>query len=191
MGFGSVWARLVGVAVAVALVGLGIGAVLHAQIGFAPVDVLFNGIDRRTALSHGQAAWLVFGLTFLIAAALGRPPTIWSLLFTLGAGPSVDAGNRWLPEPEAFAPRLFMFALGLAAASLSAALMLRSCASGGGFELLMTAGIDRGVSPTLIRVVLEVGSLVLGVAIGGQVGPGTLAFGLGIGPAIAWFLARM
>ena len=56
---------------------------------------------------------------------------------------------------------------------------------------LMTAIARRGPSIRLTRVVIEVTVLIAGWALGGTVGIGTVAFALGIGPLVQFFLGRL
>ncbi len=57
---------------------------------------------------------------------------------------------------------------------------------------LMT-GITRitGLPLGLIRAVLEIGVLIVGWALGGTIGVGTIVFALGIGPLVQFFLKRL
>ena len=56
---------------------------------------------------------------------------------------------------------------------------------------LMTAVAARGHPLWLVRTVIELVVLVAGLALGGDVGIGTVLFAFGIGPIGHWFLARL
>jgi uncharacterized membrane protein YczE len=56
---------------------------------------------------------------------------------------------------------------------------------------LMTALAARGYSVRLVRTVLELSVLVIGFALGGSVGIGTLLFAFSIGPNVHFWLGRL
>jgi uncharacterized membrane protein YczE len=54
-------------------------------------------------------------------------------------------------------------------------------------------GITRltGLPLGLVRGVLEIGVLIIGWALGGTIGVGTIVFAFGIGPLVQFFLKRL
>lgn len=177
--------RLLLVLVGSTVIGLGVSLFIHARLGLPPFDVLLSAIASNTGLSHGQAGWVTSGTLLVIASVLGRRPSIYGVVFILVNGASVDIWSQLLVDPSGLGVRLIFVVLGVAGVAGGVAIVAHSSSTGGPFELLTGAASDRGVNQTLSRSVLELGTVGLGVALGGQLGIGTLVFVLGIGPAIS------
>jgi uncharacterized membrane protein YczE len=169
-----------------ALLGFGIACFLHAQLGLPPTDVLISAVSDRTGLSHGPASWLVGGILFGAAAALGRRPSIYGLLFVAANGLSIGAWTQLLVQPSGLLARIFFVVVGVAAVAAGVALVADSSSTGGPSELLTRAASDRHWNPTVARSVLEGSVIVAGIALGGELGIATVAFALTIGPAISF-----
>ena len=169
-----------------ALLGFGISCFLHAGLGLPPTDVLISAVSERTGLSHGPASWLVGGVLFGAAAALGRRPSIYGVLFVSANGLSIAAWTQLLVDPTGLIARLFLVVIGVATVAAGVALVADSSSTGGPSELLTRAASDRQWNPTVARSVLEGSVIVAGVALGGELGIATVAFALTIGPAISF-----
>jgi uncharacterized membrane protein YczE len=183
--------RLAMVAAGSVLIGLGISLYLHARLGLPPYDVLLSSIVARTGLTHGQAGWAVSGGLILLATLLGRRPSIYGLVFVIANGASVDAWTHLLVDPSGLGTRVLFVGLGIIAIAGGVATVAHSSSTGGPFELLTGAASDRGLNPTLFRSGLELATVSLGVGLGGQLGFGTLAFVVTIGPAISFLVQAL
>ncbi|HEV2786697.1 MAG TPA: hypothetical protein VGV67_09940, partial [Solirubrobacteraceae bacterium] len=101
-------------------------------------------------------------------------------------GLAIDATLLVLPEDAALVPRIAEVVLGIALVALGSAFYLGAALGPGPRDGLMT-GLHRitGRSVAPLRTGIEVAALVVGVILGGTFGPGTIAFALLIGPAVA------
>lgn len=173
------------------LLGFGISCFLHAQLGLPPTDVLISAVAGRTGLAHGPASWLVGGILFGAATALGRRPSIYGLLFVAANGLSIDAWDGLLVDPARPISRILFVGLGVAAVAAGVALVADSSSTGGPTELLTKAASDRGRSPIGARSAIEGSVIVVGIALGGELGVGTVLFALTIGPAISFAVTAL
>ncbi|MGA1695345.1 MAG: hypothetical protein ACO39V_00465 [Arenicellales bacterium] len=88
-GFESDWIRPVWVLIGVALIGLGSGLYLTANLGPGPRDGLMTGIQRRSGKPIG---WVRAGIEILVLVAgwfLGGSVGVGTVVFALGVGHSV------------------------------------------------------------------------------------------------------
>jgi uncharacterized membrane protein YczE len=128
-------------------------------------------------------------VVFLISLAARVRPGVGTVLNVLVIGAVIDLllAASWFdgvgegPLPQ----RLACTAGGIASVAFGSALYLGAHLGPGPRDGLMVAIAQRtGWSVGLARGVLECTVLVVGVLLGGPVGFGTVAFALGIGPAV-------
>ncbi|MBT8493318.1 MAG: hypothetical protein KJO07_09705 [Deltaproteobacteria bacterium] len=164
------------------LIGLAISMFRHAHLGLPPYDVLVSSISRHSALSFGQAAWVLAAVFYSAAALLGQRPKLVGLLWVFANGLMVDAMYPLLRDPSHLAGRIGLAAAAIATLSLAISVIAHSASTGGAFELLTRAAEERNVGPRRFRTGLEVAVLSLGIIAGGAFGPATLVHAL----AISW-----
>jgi uncharacterized protein len=171
---------------------------LESRLGLWPWDVLHQGIARHTPLSFGTANVAVGVVVLAAAWALGGRPGVGTLANAVLVGlfivllTSVDAvtalGDASLPA------RIGLLAAGIALAGPATALYIGADLGAGPRDTLMLVGrIRSGQRIGLVRFAIEAGVLLLGIALGGTFGVGTVAFALFVGPVVEasfWLLAR-
>jgi uncharacterized membrane protein YczE len=191
-------ARSVWLVVGLALCAVGIVAFLEPKLGLPPWDVLHQGIAKHTPLSFGVANEVVALAVLLVAWAFGARlgygtianavliGAFVALVTPLGAVQRLEA---W-PLPA----RIALLAAGLAAFGFGTALYIGAGVGAGPRDSLMLVGSRRsGLRIGVVRALLESSVLVIGFALGGTVGVGTLAFAALIGPAVEvafWLVSR-
>jgi uncharacterized protein len=181
--------RLVQLLVGLCLFGVGIWLGLQAHLGVGPWDVLHGGLAKHLGTPFGRTSIGVSVVVFAVAIAARVRPGIGTVLNVVVIGLVIDAllgtplldGTRDAP----IGLRLLTTAGGIAAVALGSALYLGAHLGPGPRDGLMVAIHDRtGWSVGISRAALECSVLVVGVLLGGPVGIGTVAFALGIGPAV-------
>ncbi len=177
----SLGARAVFLACGATLIGTAVAMLVEADLGLPPYDVLASGLAARLGLTLGQGAWLVAAFLFVAATVLGRRPGPWGVAYMIGIGLAIDAVANLLNQPETMAGRIGFLAVGTVVMAGGINLVLYSGTTGGPFELLMAAAEDRGVSRIVARYGLDLGVLSAGLALGGTVGVGTLAYAATMG----------
>lgn len=171
------------------LFGLGIWLGLQAHLGVGPWDVLHGGLADKLGTSFGRTSIgvsvIVFGIGLLVRVRPG-PGTVLNVVM-IGVVIDLLLGRSWLDGvgDGPLVLRLLTTAGGIASVACGSALYLGAHLGPGPRDGLMVAIHQRtGWRIGTARAVLECGVLVIGVLLGGPVGIGTLAFALGIGPAV-------
>lgn len=167
------------------LYGFGIALMVRGAIGVAPWDVLSQGIALQTGLPFGLVTNIVGGVVLLLWIPIRQRPGIGTVLNVLLVGPSAQVGLWVIPEVDDLFSRVVLFAGGLAMVALATGLYIGARFGPGPRDGLMT-GIHRkyGWKIWIVRTGLEVTVLTIGWLLGGNVGIGTLAFALLIGPMV-------
>lgn len=181
--------RLAKLLVGLVLFGVGIWLGLQAHLGVGPWDVLAGGLSQHLGTPFGRTAIGVSVVVLVIGLLAGVRPGLGTVLNVVVIGSVVDL---LLATPaldqlghQALALRLLGTAGGIASVAAGSALYLGAHLGPGPRDGLMVAMVQRtGWSVGRCRALLELIVLLLGVALGGPVGLGTLAFALGIGPAV-------
>jgi uncharacterized membrane protein YczE len=196
---GGVAVRAASLVVGLALFALGIVLQLQSQLGLGPWDVLNQGISDRTALSFGGANIAVAVVVLVVAWALGARIGVGTVANAVLIGTFVDLFLRLEAIEElagqGLAVRIVLLVTGIAIVGLGSGLYIGAAFGAGPRDSLMLVAARRtGVRIGVVRAVLEVTVAVLGLALGGTVGIGTVAFALGVGPAVElafWALVRL
>ena len=172
-------------AVAIWGVGLGVAAMVRAELGVAPNDVMNTGIADVAGISVGVASWCTAGIAMVLAWALGRRPLIPTILGGVIVGLGINLGTAMVPDVAAIVPRVGLLAGGLVLVWLAITGVVASDVGAGPLELIMLALVDRGVGVRLARWGIELTLLAIGLVLGGGAGVGTVLFATLTGPVLA------
>jgi uncharacterized protein len=181
-----------------ALFAAGIVALLESRLGLSPWDVLHQGISRHTPLTFGEANIAVSAVVLASAWALGARIGVGTVANAVLVGSLVQLltsfGAVTGLAHDPLAVRIVLLVAGLALMGVGTALYLGAGLGAGPRDSLMVVGAQRTrFRIGVVRAILELCALAAGVALGGTFGVGTIAFALGIGPAVElsfWLLAR-
>ena len=189
MGRAALVGRGAQLLVGLALFGTGLWLGLQAHLGVGPWDVLHGGLSGLVGTSFGTTSIGVGALVLVVAVGAGVRPGVGTVLNVVVVGLVIDlllatpALDGLGDGPVAL--RLVSTAAGIVVVAVGSALYLGAHLGPGPRDGLMVAISRRtGWSTGRARAALECGVLVIGVALGGPVGLGTVAFALGIGPAV-------
>ncbi len=174
------------------LYGLGIALMVRAGIGVAPWDVLSQGIAAHTPLSFGLATNVVGAIVLLLWWPLRQRPGAGTVLNVLLIGPSAQFGLWLLPPVTSFFMQLLLFAGGLLLVAIATGLYIGARLGAGPRDGLMTGLHAASGRPIWqVRTLIEGSALLIGWLLGGDVGLGTVAFAVFIGPlcgmTLRWF----
>ncbi|MGL6279934.1 MAG: YczE/YyaS/YitT family protein [Gaiella sp.] len=179
-----------------ALFALGIVLLLESGLGLSPWDVLNQGVSDHTRLSFGQAnvavAFVVLGGAWLLGARIG-PGTVANAVLV---GVFVDAllriGSLDALGEAALPWRIAQLVAGIAVIGVGSGFYIgASLGAGPRDSLMLVLAFRTGVRIGVVRGALEAAVTVVGFALGGTVGIGTLAFVVGIGPAVELAFAAL
>ncbi|MET4780312.1 hypothetical protein [Glaciihabitans sp. UYNi722] len=177
--------RIAQLLVGLFLYGIAIAMMVQAQVGVSPWDVLSQGVARLTGIQFGWVTNIIGLAVLLLWIPLRQRPGVGTLLNVLLVGPSAQLGLTILPQPDQLWARILLFAGGLALLAIATGLYIGARFGPGPRDGLMT-GIHRrwGWRIWIVRTSIEVVVLGIGWLLGGNVGFGTLAFALLVGPMV-------
>jgi len=165
--------------------GIGLALMVRAGIGVAPWDVLSQGISLQTGMPFGLVTNLVGAVVLLLWIPIRQKPGLGTVLNVLMIGTSAEVGLWLIPAAEELVPRVLLFAAGLVLTAVATGLYIGARFGPGPRDGLMTGIHHRwGVRIWIVRTAIEVTVLAVGWLLGGDVGVGTLAFALLIGPLV-------
>lgn len=177
--------RLVQLVGGLFLYGIAISMMVQAGIGISPWDVLTQGFSRHTALPFGLVTNLIGALVLLLWIPIRQKPGLGTILNVLLIGPSAQLGLGLIPAQHSIALQILLFAGGLALLAIATGLYLGARFGPGPRDGLMTGIHQRfGWRLWIVRTSIEVVVLTIGWLLGGNVGFGTVAFAVLIGPMI-------
>lgn len=181
--------RITQLLVGLFLYGIGISFIVRGMIGAAPWDVLTQGIAQHVQLTFGAITILVSIVVLLLWIPIRQKPGPGTVLNALLVGPAADVGFLVIPETEVLWVRIVFFVVGLLVLSAATGLYIGASFGPGPRDGLMT-GLHRrtGWPIWAVRTGLEVTVVAIGWALGGNVGVGTVAFALLVGPLCQYFL---
>ena len=195
---GGLAARLAWLVFGLFLCACGIVAFLESELGLPPWDVLHQGVAEQLGVSFGAANLLVSLVVLLV---------VWSLRAHIGIGTvlnaaltgtfvilltTLDAVEALSEEP--LAARIGLVVAGLALLGAGTGVYIAASLGAGPRDSLMLVTASRlGIRIGAARTAVEVSTLLVGFALGGTVGVGTLVFAVGVGPVVEasfWLLGR-
>jgi uncharacterized membrane protein YczE len=166
----------------IVIMGFSISLSVRAHLGLAPWDVFHQGVADALDLELGTVVVLV-GLVVLVAwIPLRQHLGIGTIINTVSVGLVANLGLVVVPEPHLVAVRISLLALALLGFGLGGGLYIGAGLGPGPRDGLMTAVAARGYRLWVVRTVLECSVLVVGVALGGDVGIGTVLIAFSLGP---------
>lgn len=174
--------RLTRLMVGLFVYGLGIALMVNAGIGIAPWDVLAQGISIQADISYGIASIIVSIAVMIAWIPFKVKPGIGSVLNAIGIGLFVDLWLPFTPKAGSFGFGILEFVVGMVIVAFATGLYISSHLGMGPRDGLVMGTKRRFNKPVwLIRTVYESLVLVIGWAMGGRVGLGTVLFAFGIG----------
>jgi uncharacterized membrane protein YczE len=180
---GRLGLRLAQLYVGLVLYGATLGMMVRGDLGLAPWDVLHSGFVRHVPITLGQAVILFSFVVLVLWIPLREKPGIGTISNAIVVGLSADATLALLDRPDGIVARAALMVGGVVLCGLATAVYVGAQLGRGPRDGLMT-GLHRttGRSLRLVRTGLEVAVVLIGLALGGTIGLGTLVYAFGIGP---------
>lgn len=175
--------RIVQLLIGLFLYGIAIALMVRAGIGVSPWDVLAQGVSLKTGIEFGWVTNLIGLLVLAFWIPLRQKPGLGTILNVLLVGPSAQLGLDLLSQQTELWAQVLFFAAGLALLAVATGLYIGPRLGPGPRDGLMTGLHARTGRPIwMVRTAIEVTVLIVGWVLGGNVGVGTLAFALLVGP---------
>lgn len=180
---GRLGRRLPQLYVGLVLYGVSLAVMVRGDLGLAPWDVLHSGLIRHVPITLGQAVVLMSFVVLVLWIPLRETPGLGTISNAFVVGLSAD-GTLWLLDrPDALAARAGLMVGGVVLCGLATAMYIGAQLGRGPRDGLMTGLARRtGLSIRLVRTALEVSVVLIGLALGGVLGLGTVLYALAIGP---------
>ncbi|ANF31750.1 hypothetical protein A0130_08770 [Leifsonia xyli] len=175
--------RLVQLLIGLFLYGIAIALMVRGGIGLSPWDVLAQGVSLKTGIPFGFVTNMIGLVVLAFWIPLRQRPGLGTVLNVLLVGPSAQLGLDLLPQQTELWAQVLFFAAGLALLAVATGLYIGPRLGPGPRDGLMTGLHARTGRPIwMVRTAIEVTVLIIGWILGGNVGIGTLAFALLVGP---------
>ncbi len=177
--------RIAQLLVGLLLYGVAIALMVRAGIGVAPWDVLTQGVSLRTGIPFGYVTIVVGAIVLLLWIPIRQKPGVGTVLNVVLIGVAAQLALDVIPQQHAPVPQGLVFAAGVVLIAIATGLYIGARLGPGPRDGLMTGLHARTGWPIwVVRTGIEVTVLVAGWLLGGQVGIGTLAFALLVGPMV-------
>jgi uncharacterized membrane protein YczE len=166
-----------------ALYGGAVGLIVTAGLGVDPWDVFAQGVARHVGLTFGLVTNLIGAAVLLLWWPLRQRPGIGTIANVLIVGTAADLTLHLVPTPDAVGWRILLFAAGLVLLAVATGIYVGAELGAGPRDGLMLGVHRRFRMPIWVaRTLIEGTVLLAGWLLGGDVGLGTLAFAVLIGP---------
>lgn len=174
-----------------ALCAVAIAAMVRADLGLGPWDVLHQGLAVSSGSTVGRATILVGFLVMLLWFPLRERPGMATVLNVLTIGLILDLALSVTVSPEALWARWALLLVGPPLFSVGVGLYIGVGMGSGPRDGVMTGLARLGVPIAVARTGIELTVLAGGWLLGGTVGVGTVYFALAVGPIMQWVMPRL
>ena len=173
-------------AIGLLLFGLGEALLVASGAGVSPWTVFAQGFTKVTDWSLGFSTFTISFFVLLLWIPLREKPGVGTVLNIIIISLTLDLVAPYLPVFDNPVLKIAEAALGVVITGIGGGIYLIANLGPGPRDGLMT-GLQRktGFPLATIRSIIEISVVIVGWALGGVVGLGTLLFAFGIGPCVA------
>ena len=172
-------------------VAIGVSLLLRSELGVAPFDVFNSGVAEATGWSFGTCFTVDAMGMYLLGFLLGAPPGPASVIGNFAIGPMIDLALALFPEQDALAVRVPLLVIGLLVLAVAICLVISTDLGAGPTEVVMLGLVRHRVPVVPARWVSDGVPMLVGVALGGALGVGTIAFLVLMAPMVQYGLRRL
>lgn len=166
--------------------GFGEGLLIVSYSGASPWSVLAQGISLNVNLSIGLITFIISITVLIFWIPLKQNPGIGTILNAFIIAIMIDLCIKFIPTPENYYYQIILGIIAVLTVGLGGGIYLVANLGAGPRDGLMV-GLQKKTNLPIaaVRGFLEITVVSIGWYLGGTVGPGTLIFAFGIGPAVA------
>ena len=177
--------RVVRLIIGLFLFGFAVAMMLRARVGVDPWTVFAEGLAITTGVSIGWWVVIIGIGVLLLWIPLRQRPGIGTVLNALLVGPFMEFALIFVETPDSLFHRWMVFLSGVLMLAIASGLYIGARFGPGPRDGLMTGANARFGWPIwVVRTTIEVTVLLIGWALGGDFGPGTIVFAVTIGPLV-------
>lgn len=163
------------------IIAMGTNLMINAGVGLNPWGTFTVGLMNQTDLTYGKLSQIIGLSLILITFLLGKKPGFATFLdmFLIGYFIDLFGGLKWYVTSNHFGIQLLACISGLIIFSIGVYIYLSSGLGAGprdGFILAIMAFSKLKIA--IIKPLVEITVMLLGVFMGGAIGPGTFIIGL-------------
>lgn len=185
----SLSSRMLLLVLGVFTVSVSVATTIWNDLGPGPLDVFIGAIREQTGWPMSVAVWVTVGSMIAVAWLLGRRPGVGTFASPLLMGPMLQAvltGLEMFEPPSSTAVRVVLHLVAIAGIGLGLGMLIVSGLGTGSGELFAGAASDRVRQPvSRVRPMIELSWILLGGALGGPTGLGTILVAALIAPAVS------
>lgn len=187
--------RLIQLYIGLTCYGVSTAMLVRADLGADPWNVFHLGVGKLLSLNIGVVMIITGALVLLLWIPLRQRPGLGTISNVIVLGLAADATLALMPPLESLLARSALLAAAVIVNALATGMYIGAGFGAGPRDGLMT-GINArfGWSVRTVRTAIEISVLLLGWAMGGTFGVGTVLYALTIGPLIQlclpWFRPR-
>lgn len=172
------------------LFGLGETLLIAAGAGVSPWTVFAQGISATFEISIGTATLYIGIGVLLLWIPLRRTPGIGTVMNVIIIAGVIEFALPYIPSPLSYLGMGIYTIAGILLVGLGSGFYLVANLGAGPRDGLMT-GLQQVTNAPIawVRLCIEITVTIIGWALGGVVGIGTVLFALGIGPAVSMGLS--
>lgn len=170
------------------LYGLSDSLLVVGRLGLDPWDVFQQGLARHSTIRIGTWAILVGIAVLALWVPLRQRPGLGTLSNVVVIGLVMDVTLAVMPVPAALWLRVLATTGGIALNGVATGCYIGAGLGPGPRDGLMVGLAARGHSLAMVRSAIEAAVVGVGWALGGNVGVGTLAYAVTIGPLAHLFV---
>lgn len=184
--------RLLQLYIGLTFYGVSTAMFVRADLGADPWNVFHLGVAQLLSLNIGLVMIAVGALVLLLWIPLRQRPGLGTISNVVVIGLAADAALALMPPLTSLLARSLLLAAAVVVNALATGMYIGAGFGAGPRDGLMT-GINArtGWSLRVVRTAIELSVLLLGCAMGGTFGVGTVLYALAIGPLIQlclpWF----
>ena len=183
--------RLFNLYLGLVLFGVSCAMIVASGLGLGPWDVFHQGVSEQIGVSLG---WAVIGVGLAVLALwipLRQRPGLGTISNAIVVGLVINGTLVFLSQPASIPARAGLLVAGVVCNGVATALYIGAGLGPGPRDGLMTGLAARGHSIRVVRTAIELTVLVVGWALGGTVGVGTILYAFSIGPLAHFFIPRL
>lgn len=174
--------RLFAVVLGMAIVTFGVASFYASGLGSDPASLLIDGVHRSFGVSHGVASWLIMAVLLVVMLPFGRKfigvGTVLNALlmgFFINMYQNTLGVFNWVNDDTSLVVRVALMALGVVALGTGLGVYISANLGAGPLDIPVLTFSERLKKPIfLVRLVLDFIFAVVGFALDGVLGIGTI-----------------
>ncbi|WP_139902785.1 YczE/YyaS/YitT family protein [Clostridium thermarum] len=176
------------------IIQIGVALYLETNIGSDPFTVFAQGLATCLKITPGQANLIILPVFFGIVLFTARKRiNIGTIICVLGVGPFIDLGVKIVSvfplSSYSMVVKILLVALGCIIIAIGFSILSASNLGVGPNDIIPFVIMDKTkFQYRWIRMTFDMTYLIIGLALGGVVGVGTIIAVLMLGPSIQFFL---